>query len=294
MAEEQRKRRLPKNAVKPLIEYCEKKAEETGGSASEMFKHYLELMKKYEDYFFGKPWPEMLDYQFVRRGQEELDFIEAGGSYAEKCERFAVVCLRDAISLEGFDSECFEEHAGCLGDVPCWDCVVPAATSLRKEIAEDEQRKRENEEGMKSAEPSWITKKMHEYYKRPDVVRSDKMRLVKLRFYEDVGSAEGKSCEVRDKYRCPYKEESEQLIKDGWLAEAIWTHIKWYDNHWNPQTTWRPALIYMKWYHFGEPGIIDVASYDDVIKAIGDGRLERIMEEHKKYMKETGYDAGAL
>jgi hypothetical protein len=34
-----------------------------------------------------------------------------------------------------------------------------------------------------------------------------------------------------------------------------------------------------------------VTSYDDVIKTIDDGRLERIMEEHERYMKETGYEA---
>jgi hypothetical protein len=131
VAEEQRKRKLPKNAVKPLIEYCEKKAEETGSSASEIFRQYLELMKKCEDYFFGKPWPEMLDYETMLINQEDLDFIEAGGSYAEKCERATVVGLRHAISLEGFDSECFEGAAG-LGSVQCWDCVVPDAMTLRK------------------------------------------------------------------------------------------------------------------------------------------------------------------
>jgi len=293
VAEEERRRKLPKNAVKPLIEYYEKKAEETGSSASEIFRQYLELMKKYEDYFFSKPWPEMLDYASKSINQEDLDFIEAGGSYAEKCERVTVVRLRHGISLEGFDSECLEGPAG-LGSVPCWDCVVPDAMTLRKEIEEYEQRKRENEEEMKLAEPSWMTKRMHEYYKRPDVVRSDKMLLVKLKFYEDVGSAEGKSCEVKDKYRCPYKEESEHLIEDGRLARAIWKHIEWYDYHWNPRTTSGPVSKEMKWYHFGEPGIIDVTSYDDVIKAIDDGRLERIIEEHKRYMKETGYKAGAL
>jgi hypothetical protein len=37
----------------------------------------------------------------------------------------------------------------------------------------------------------------------------------------------------------------------------------------------------------GEPHIIDVGSYDDVTKALEDGRMERIAEEHKRYMKET-------
>jgi hypothetical protein len=147
---------------------------------------------------------------------------------------------------------------------------------------------------MKSAEPSWITRRMHEFYRRPDVVRNDKIRLVKLRFYEDVGSAEGKSCEVKNKYTCPYGEASEQLIEDGSLANFIWREIEWYNHHWNPSHTFIPAQKEMKWYHYSEPSIIDVTSHDDVIKATDDGRLKRIIEEHERYMKETGYEAGAL
>lgn len=292
MTEKQRK--LPKKAVKSLIMYCEEKAEEAGGSGSEMFKRYLELMRKYEDYFFGEPWPETLDRGFMSSGREELGFVEGGGSYAEKCERFTVACLREAISLEGFDSKRFEEHAEWLGGVPCWDCVVPYAMSLRKAVEEDEQRKRENEERMRSTEPSWMTEHMHEYDRRPDVVRSDGMRRVELSFYEHAGGAHDKSCEVRNKYRCPYGEESEQLIERGGKAKRVWREIRWYDHHWSPSATCLPAAQEMKWYHYGEPEIIDVTNYDDVLKAIDDGRLQKIMEEHKRYMKETRYEAGAL
>jgi hypothetical protein len=50
----------------------------------------------------------------------------------------------------------------------------------------------------------------------------------------------------------------------------------------------------MKWYHYGEPSIIDVTSYDDALKAREDGRLERIIQEHERYMKETGREIWAL
>jgi hypothetical protein len=280
------KRKLPRSAVEPLIEYCKKTAQ-AEGSASDLLEHYLELMKKYEGFFFGKPWPETLDETPSSISQEEMDFVEAGASYAEKCERATIARLRRMISLEGFDSERFARRGG-LGSEPCWDCVVPDAVSLRKEVEASEQRKKENEEAMKSAEPSWVTKEMHEFYRRPDVVRDDKMRRVKLRFYEDVGGAEGKSCEVKNKYACPYGEASEQLIEDGMLAKFVWQEIEWYNRHWNPSHTCIPAQNEMKWYHYGEPSIVDVTSYDDVIKAIEDGRLERIMEEHERYMKETG------
>jgi hypothetical protein len=42
-----------------------------------------------------------------------------------------------------------------------------------------------------------------------------------------------------------------------------------------------------KWYHYGEPQIIDVTSFDDIDKALDDGRFRRIVEEHEKYTKET-------
>jgi hypothetical protein len=46
----------------------------------------------------------------------------------------------------------------------------------------------------------------------------------------------------------------------------------------------------MKWYHF-EASIIDVTSYDDVMKALDDGRFERVIAEHEKYTDETGNEA---
>lgn len=50
----------------------------------------------------------------------------------------------------------------------------------------------------------------------------------------------------------------------------------------------------MKRYHFNEPPIIDVTSYDDIVHAIEDGRLDRIIDEHLRYMKETDREIWAL
>ena len=47
-----------------------------------------------------------------------------------------------------------------------------------------------------------------------------------------------------------------------------------------------PALE-MKWYHFNQPPIIDVTNYDDIIRALEDGQLDKIIDEHLRYMKET-------
>jgi hypothetical protein len=43
----------------------------------------------------------------------------------------------------------------------------------------------------------------------------------------------------------------------------------------------------MGWYHYDEPPIIDATNYDDIIRAIGDGRIDKIIQEHERYMKET-------
>jgi len=34
--------------------------------------------------------------------------------------------------------------------------------------------------------------------------------------------------------------------------------------------------------------MIDVTSFDDITQAIADGRLDKIMDKHMRYMKETG------
>jgi hypothetical protein len=34
--------------------------------------------------------------------------------------------------------------------------------------------------------------------------------------------------------------------------------------------------------------MIDVTSFDDITQAIADGRLDRIMDKHMRYMKVTG------
>lgn len=286
-------RKLPKAAIEPLLELCLKISKEIGKSACEIFKEYLELMNKYADYFFCELWPERLDKHF-ELSDADVDFIKNARSYKEECERFVVVCLRRNLSTEGFDVQGFEEDFKFYGNRECWDCVVPDAVYLREQIQRIEQAVRKFEEEAKQENPSSIAMDMCEYYRRPDVVRRNRIMRVELRLYDDMGGAEGKSCEVKNKYRCPYGKESEQLIEQGDTAKLVWREIKWYDHHWSPSPTIGQLAKDMKWYHYGEPDVIDVTSYDDVLRAIDDGRLERIMEEHKRYMKETGYEAWAL
>lgn len=288
-----RERKIPKSAVKPLVEYCKKLGEETGRPAAEILKEHLELMKRYGDFFFARPWPEERDKQLGFR-DEEMEFIGEGESFEESCERCTVVCLRRNISMEGFDSEGFTEDFRFYGGWECHDCSVPEAMDLREKVEQLEKLRREVQEEMELEEPSWFAKEMSEHFRKPDVVKADKMWLVRLRLYEEVGGAEGKSCEVKNRYKCPYGEVSKQLIEDGGFVEFLWREIEWYDRHWNPPYGFRSSSQDAKWYHFDEPGIVDVTSFEDVLKAIGDGRLEKIIEEHERYMKETGREAWEL
>ena len=278
-------RKIPKEAAKALAEYSQKLSRETGRPAADIFKEFLELMRKYEDHFFSEPWPEKPDKHF-ELSDADLGFINGAKNYNEERERFIVACLKRNISLEGFDAEGFEEDFNWFGKLACWHCVVPEAVWLRDHIKKLEEAIRSNEEEMKSPKPSRIAKEMYEYYRRPDVVRMDKMKYVKLRLYEKLGLAEGKSCDVKNKYKCPYGEQANKLVENGRVAKFIWSIVEWYDEHWNLSESFKPSEDEMKWYHFGEPSIIDVTSYEDIIKAVEDGRLEKIIEERKKYEAE--------
>jgi len=181
-----KKTKIPKSAVKPLLEYCAKLSEETGRPTVEIFKEYLELIKKYADYF-DEPWPETKQ---TRRGftEKENELIEAAGNLSERLERFTLVCLRRNISLQGFDSEHFVHDLDFYGHHRCNDCIVPEAEGLRKYLEELEQERRRIEEDLKSDEPSWLSIRMADYYKKPEVIKSEKMSVAKLRLVEVYGS----------------------------------------------------------------------------------------------------------
>lgn len=280
-------RKIPKSAVKPLAEYCKNVSEETGRPAAEVFREFLELMKKHADYFFGEPWPEKVDKP-VWFSDEDVGFIDGSESYEDSCERFRLVCLRRNMSMEGFDSEGFTWDFEFYGRLGCADCAVLEATGARKKVKRVEEHRREIEGEMRQEEPSWMTKRMSEYLESPDVVKSDGMLHVKLRLYEEMGGAEKKSCEVRNRYRCPYGEKSVKFIKDGGLLKDLWHYVEWYDHYWNPSRGLSLSAQDMKWYHYDEPSILDVTSYEDILEAVKDGRMEKIMREYKKYVEETG------
>jgi len=277
--------RLPRRAVESLVEFCQKLGEETGRPAAKIFREYLEWMKKHADYFFSQPWPKEPD-EPPGLTDKDAEFIEGGKSYKDRCERFMLVCLRKNISLKGFDSEGFAEDFRVYGGKDCWDCVVPEAMELRKKVGEMNEYRKMVEEEMKG-NPSQFIRDWYAHMTNPETIRQHKMLLVQLRLCEELGGAEGKTCETKNEYRCPYAGKSRRLIEDGRLIRRLWRYVEWYREHWYRSSTHTPSPEEMRWYHYDEPDFIDVTSYEDILEAIDDGRLHRIIEEYERYFKEV-------
>ena len=113
------------------------------------------------------------------------------------------------------------------------------------------------------------------------------MQHAEWRTFNELAAANDRTCKVVNYFHCPYGDAWRQLQQDGYDAHRLWEHIEWYNRHWNLDTSYTPAASDMKWYHFNEPPIIDVTNYDDIMEPIEDGRLDRIIDEHTRYMKET-------
>jgi hypothetical protein len=165
----------------------------------------------------------------------------------------------------------------------CWNCVIHQAQDAKKELDRDVRYWQEN--GGENAKESWY-KEVGEP-KASSFRKQDAMQQVEWRIYNELAEANNRTCEVMNFFHCPYGDAWRQLLEDGRDANHLWEHIEWYDNHWNRSTSYTPAASEMKWYHYNEPAIIDVADYDDITRAIDDGRLDKIIAEHLRYMKET-------
>jgi hypothetical protein len=120
------------------------------------------------------------------------------------------------------------------------------------------------------------------------------MRDAEWRLHNEIAGAENRTCNVINYFRCPYGDERKRLTENGSAAGELWKHIEWYNRHWNRSSTHEPAESENKWYHFGETSIVDVGGLDDILKALEDGRMEKIVEAHERYMKETGREIWAL
>jgi hypothetical protein len=166
------------------------------------------------------------------------------------------------------------------------NCAIKHAQSARKDI--DRVREAWASQGGEEAR-----QKFYERWEKIEAEkfrRQDAMQKTQLRVVSEFGRAGDRTCDVLNFFKCPYGEEYKTLLEDGQAAFTLWGHIKWYDHHWNHDPGHIPAQDEMKWYHFNEPRILDVTNYEDIRKALNDGRLDKIAAEHERYLKESEDD----
>jgi hypothetical protein len=168
--------------------------------------------------------------------------------------------------------------------------VIQRAQDAKKEL--DRHTRYWQENGGEAAKERWYQEAGEPY--TSSFRKQDAMRQVEWRIYNELAEANNRTCEIHNYFHCPYGDAWRQLLQDGYDAHWLWQHIYWYDNHWNRSISYTPAASDMKWYHYNESPIIDVTSYDDVTRAIEDGRLDKIVDEHTRYMKETERKIWAL
>jgi len=277
-------KKLPKTAVKPLLQHCVELSKESGKPAKQIFKEILELMEKHKDYFFNKRWPETRKNQ-LERCEENSAFIEAGKNMEDRLERFTLFCFKRNISMEGFDVDRFKGDYESYGGRECYRCSVPEAMKLRKDTELLKSQWKETWEDMKREKPSWLSIRMAENNKKPEVIRQHKTYFVKLRLYEDeeIGGAKGKSCDVRNKYKCPYGELSEDLIEYGHIVELMIKAMEWYDE--NQKSGFHDDFFSGDGKFDYESISVDLASLHDVREAVSDRRMSKLVNKYIEYMK---------
>lgn len=172
----------------------------------------------------------------------------------------------------------------------CWSCVITKAQDAKKEL--DRHARYWKENGGEAAKESWY-KEVGELT-ASNFRKEDAMQQVEWRIYNELAEANNRTCEIMNYFHCPYGDTWRKLLQDGHDARLLWQQITWYDEHWNGSPYSTPSRSEQRWYHLNEPPIIDVTSYDDIIRAIDDGRLDKIIDEHTRYKKETDREILAL
>jgi hypothetical protein len=215
------------------------------------------------------------------------------GDYSKLPDEYNVLVQADAVPRDWYRDYLAlmaKLEDPLYGQLICVSCAIEQAQDVKKEINSDQ--KRWQDQGGEAAREQWYkeTGELHAKYFR----KMDATRQVKWRVFNELAGAKDRTCDAINYFHCPYKAERNQLVEVGYDASRLWHHVEWYDRHWNPSITYTPASSEMKWYHWNEPPIIDVTSYDDIIRAIEDGRLDKIIQEHERYMKEAKCGISAL
>jgi hypothetical protein len=277
---------FPKKAVKPLIAYCNEVGWKTGVSGAEVFKRYLVLMKKFAAYFFGSGWQQgPARTNWLSLEEVEAAFVDAAESYEEEKERFTVVCLRRNMNLDGFDGASFDSDFEFYGRMECRTCVVKDAMYLRDYFKKMQEMVKMTEEKLLEdpKDPFWG--QSAEFDKSLEEIRKYGMRQAELRLWEENGLALGKECVVKNRYLCPFDEGSEELVQAGEDSKWFWNIVEFYDRHWNRSKCGSAPACDAKWYHYNDSPLLDVTSYEDMIKALADGRIRKIYTEYLNYEK---------
>jgi len=280
---------IPKKAVKPLIEYCNKLGAETGRSGAQVLAGYLKLMKKHAGYFFSDPWPvkPVQHWGSLWLQEDEDQFLRENRGYRDEIERFTVILLKRNVCLEGFDLERFDSEFNYYGRLLCMGCPVPDAMHLRKYLRALEESNAKIAEDYKLHPDDEFYVRLYNYRFSPRSLMEENMKRVELGFLEHEAGAEEKTCEVSNKSLCPYGARSLELIKYGHLVEALWKIVEYYDEHWHGNDPHRSTSSYARWYHAAEEDFLDVTSREDILSALEDGRIERIADERRKYEEAT-------
>jgi len=262
---------IPRKAVEPLVETCKQLSKEWRRPAPLIFESILKAMKKHSEFFFKRPLPEVKEKTYELLNEEEKEFIFQDKTFEGERERLVLVCIRRNLSLEGFDKKGFFLDYNFFGSLRCIDCKVPDAMKLREELKKHEEFTKRIEEEIRRGEPSEHARIWSEHLKKPEVRRHYKLLEVKLKLYEEDGLAEGKVCEHKNMYSCPYGEDSLKLVEEGRVVGLLWEIISWYDRDRQKHD---------------EPKILDATDYNDIMNAFDDGRIDKIIQEFEKYKKE--------
>ena len=276
---------IPKKAVKPLIEHCNRVGERTGRSGVSVLLGYLKLMKKHAGYFFDGAWPaEPLRHSNVLwLEDDEGKFLFGCRSFREEVERFTVIMLKRNFCLEGFDGERFDFDFDLYGRILCGGCVVRDAMHDREFLRKLELSKAETAEKHKLDPGDTFWAQCHDYNLSAESVKNEKMKRVELEFFEVEGGAEGKTCDVWNRCLCPFGAKCRELGKLGGNVKYLLEVVQYYDMHWNGMRGSTPSRSHLGWFHFGEEGFLDVTNREDILKAVQDGRFNRIVDERKRY-----------
>lgn len=176
------------------------------------------------------------------------------------------------------------------GNTICSGCAINRAQEAKNVL--DREAKYWEENGGETAKEEQLRTLGEQI--RLSSEKEEGMQEVEWRFYNERGGANDRSCNVINYFNCPYGNERRQLIEKGSAIYKVWQHTKWYDTHWNRNHTYTLGDSKSKWFHYNEPRILDVTDFDDITKALEDGRFDRIVEEHERYMKENKYEIWAL